>query len=333
VKLGELAAALELPLQGDASYEVYSLAPISRATWSELSFVVSHRFINELESSRAGAVIVPKSLVDKVDRNMLVSDNPYASYARASWLLHPDTSFKAGIHPTAIVDPTASVSDSATIGAQSYIGPKARVADGAVVGEQCVIGAKAEVGANTRLFARVTINHACVLGRDCRVQSGAVIGSEGFGFAFDQGWEPIHQVGRVVIGNCVHIGANTTIDRGALDDTLIADGVILDNQIQIAHNVQIGENTAIAGCVGIAGSTRIGANCQIGGASNIVGHLHITDGVTLSATSFVSQSISSPGRYSSGMPLQTSTDWKRSFVVLSKLNDIYKRIQRLEKKS
>ncbi len=333
MKLGELAAALDLPLHGDASYEVYSLAPISRATWSELSFVVSPRFINELDASRAGAIIVPQNLVDKVERNVLVSDNPYASYAKASWLLHPETSFTAGIHPTAVIDPKASVSASATVGAQTYIGPKAKVGNGAVIGEHCVIGAKAEVGANTRLFARVTINHDCVLGLDCRVQSGAVIGSEGFGFAFDQGWEPIHQVGRVVIGNSVHIGANTTIDRGALDDTIIHDGVILDNQIQIAHNVQIGENTAIAGCVGIAGSTHIGANCQIGGACNIVGHLQIADGVTLSATSFVSQSINSPGRYSSGMPLQNSRDWKRSFVVLSKLNELYKRVQRLEKKS
>ena len=333
MKLGELAAALELPLHGDASYEVYSLAPISRATWSELSFVVSPRFQSELESSRAGAIIVPPTLADNIERNVLVSDNPYASYAKASWLLHPDSEFSPGIHPTATVDPSALVSDSATIGAQSYIGPNAKVADGAVVGEQCVIGAKVELGANTRLFARVTINDACVLGRDCRVQSGAVIGSEGFGFAFDHGWEPIHQVGRVVIGNAVHVGANTTIDRGALDDTIIGDGVILDNQIQIAHNVQIGENTAVAGCVGIAGSTRIGANCQIGGACNIVGHLQIVDGVTLSATSFVSQSITKPGRYSSGMPLQQSRDWKRSFVVLSRLNDLYKRVQRLEKKS
>ena len=333
MKLGELAAALELPLQGDASYEVYSLAPISRATWSELSFVVSPRFKNELEASRAGAIIVPQTLADQVERNVLVSENPYASYAKASWLLHPDTAFSAGIHPTAFVDPTALVSDSATIGAQSYVGPKAKIADGAVIGEQCVIGAQVELGANTRLFARVTVNDACVLGSHCRVQSGAVIGSEGFGFAFDGGWEPIHQVGRVVVGNAVHIGANTTIDRGALDDTLIANGVILDNQIQIAHNVQIGENTAIAGCVGIAGSTHIGANCQIGGACNIVGHLQIVDGVTLSATSFVSQSITKPGRYSSGMPLQHSKDWKRSFVVLSRLNELYKRIQRLEKKS
>lgn len=333
MKLGQLAAALELPLQGDASYEVYSLAPISRATWSELSFVVSHRFINELESSRAGAIIVPPSLADKLKRNVLVSENPYASYAKASWLLHPDQSFSAGIHPSAIIDPSAVISDSATIGAQAYVGPKAAVSDGAIIGEQCVVGAKVVVGSNTRLFARVTINDACVLGSDCRVQSGAVIGSEGFGYAYDNGWEPIHQVGRVVIGNSVHIGANTTIDRGALDDTVIADGVILDNQIQIAHNVQIGENTAIAGCVGIAGSTRIGANCQIGGACNIVGHLQIVDGVTLSATSFVSQSITKPGRYSSGMPLQYSREWKRSFVVLSRLNDIYKRIQRLEKKS
>ncbi|MCL4154652.1 UNVERIFIED_CONTAM: hypothetical protein GTU68_016807, partial [Idotea baltica] len=298
---------------GDPAFEVQQLAPIATATSADLSFVVSARYKDQLAASRAGAVILPESIAKHAPGNFLVSANPYASYARASWLLTPESRPKAGVHELASVDPSAVISPTASIG------------------QHCVISADVSIGAHTRLFPRVTVYHDCVIGDDCRVQSGAVLGAEGFGFAFDQTWQPIHQTGRVVIGNKVHVGANTTIDRGAIDDTVICDGVILDNQIQIAHNVQIGENTAIAGCVGIAGSTRIGANCQIGGASNIVGHINIVDGVVLNATSFVSQSIDKPGRYSSGMPLQTSGDWKRTFVILSKLNDLLKRVRQLER--
>jgi len=311
VNLADLANALKLELHGDATHEVTRMAPIASASADELTFVVSARYTEQLIDSCAGAIIVPAALAEYVSGNYLISDNPYASYAQASWLLTPETKPAAGIASTACIEPTAKVSDSASIGEYCVIGAHARVADGAVVGAKCVIGENVNVGAHTRLFPCVTVYENCHIGEHGRIQSGAVIGAEGFGFAYDNGWRAIHQTGRVVIGNKVHIGANTTIDRGAIEDTMIADGVLLDNQIQIAHNVRIGENTAIAGCVGIAGSTRIGANCQIGGACNIIGHLEIVDNVVLNATSYVTQSIKKPGRYGSGMPLQTNGEWKQ----------------------
>ncbi len=331
MKLADLADALDLELHGDPEHTIQRLGPIATAQQNELSFVVSPRYREQLAASKAGAVIVPESMAHQASGNYLVSTNPYASYARASWLLEREILPEAGISESASIDPSATISPTASIGAYSVIGANVSIASDAVIGEHCIIGDNVRIGARTRLFPRVSIYHACQLGEDCRVQSGAVIGSEGFGFAFDKGWHAIHQTGFVLIGNKVHIGANTTIDRGAIENTVVADGVILDNQIQIAHNVRIGENTAIAGCVGIAGSTTIGAHCQIGGACNIVGHLTITDNVVLNATSYVSQSIMESGRYGSGMPLQTSAEWKRSFVILSKLNQLLGRVRKLER--
>ena len=332
MKLGELAQALNLELHGDATHRVSKLASIANAASTDLTFVVSARYADALKSSAAGAVIVPATMAELAPGNHLVSADPYASYAQASWLLTPESVPVKGISELAQIDSSASVHATASIGAYCVVGANAVVEADAVVGEHCVLGSGVKIGARSRLFPRVSVYHQCELGESCRVQSGAVIGAEGFGYAFADGWQAIHQTGRVMIGNKVHIGANTTIDRGAIDDTIISDGVILDNQIQIAHNVHIGRNTAIAGCVGIAGSTHIGANCQIGGACNIVGHLHITDGVVLNATSYVSQSIDKPGRYSSGMPLQSSTEWKRTFVILAKLNELLKRVRRLERR-
>lgn len=208
-----------------------------------------------------------------------------------------------------------------------------------VVGERvvleacCILGERVDIASDCRLFARVTLHDGCRLGQACRIQSGAVIGGEGFGYAPGaDGWRAIHQTGGVRLGDRVHVGANTTIDRGAIDDTVIDSGVILDNQIQIAHNVRIGENTAIAGCVGIAGSTVIGKRCQIGGASNIVGHIRIADDVTLNAASLVTQSIDVPGRYGSGAPLQPVKRWRRTYVTLNKLDDLLARVRRLERR-
>ena len=332
MKLGELAQALGLTLTGDASHRVDRLAPISSAAFNHLSFVVGARYRDALENSKAGAVILPAELSDYAPGNFLVSANPYASYARASWLLTKDLSFTAGIHPTAHIDETAQIDASASIGPHCVIEAGVIVGPNAVIGSSCVLGQHCQIGAGSRLFAHSVVYHRCIVGADCRIQSGAIIGAEGFGYAHDNGWQAIHQTGRVVVGDNVHIGANTTIDRGAIDDTVVSSGVILDNQIQIAHNVQIGENTAIAACVGIAGSTSIGANCQIGGACNIIGHLHIADGVVLTPTSYVTQSIHKSGRYSSGMPLQSSTRWKRTFVLLSRLNELAARVARLEKR-
>ncbi len=332
MKLGDLAAALGLPLHGDPSHQVERFAPIGTAKQNELSFVVGKKYVEQLRASKAGAVIVPPQLLEEAPGHCLVSDNPYDSYAAASWLLTPEHKSLPGLDPNAVIASSATVAASATVNANAVIGEGVSLAEEVVVGPNCVIGDNVVIGKGSRLFANVSIYHGCQIGEDCRIQSGAVIGAEGFGYSRNaQGWRAIHQTGIVEIGDRVHIGANTTIDRGAIEATVIGDGVILDNQIQIAHNVSIGQNTAIAGCVGIAGSTTIGENCQIGGACNIVGHLSITDNVTISAASLVTRSIHEPGRYSSGMPLQTSSSWRRTFVSLGKLDELMKRVRRLER--
>ncbi len=330
--LKELAASLSLEAQGDLSQEITALAPIERAVGTELAFVVGAKFVDALKASKAGAVILPEAMACHAPGNYLISDDPYASYAQASWILKPAPKETIGVHPSATVDSSAIIADSASIGPGVVIGANTEIHDHCVIGAQSVIGRDVSIGTNTQLFPRVTLCNNVRMGSRCRVQSGAVIGSEGFGYAWTkQGWSQIQQTGGVRIGDRVHVGANTTIDCGAIDATTIADGVILDNQIQIAHNVQIGENTAIAGCVGIAGSTRIGAYCQIGGACNIVGHLRIVDKVVINAASLVSRSILKPGRYGSGTPLQPERLWRRSFVNLGKLDDLFKRLRRLER--
>lgn len=334
MKLEQLGDALSLPVHGNKDHSVLRLAPIERAGPDELAFVVSARYASTLESSGAGAVILPESMLSLAPNNALVSKNPYASYALASWILHPEVSDDAGIHPSAIVHADAQVSPGASVGAFTTIGPGACIGDAAVIGAHCSIGRGVTVGQRSRLFSRVVLYEGVVIGEDCRIQSGAVIGSEGFGYAWaSDAWQAIHQVGGVRIGARVHIGANTTIDCGALEPTVIEDGVILDNQIQIAHNVHIGSNTAVAGCVGIAGSTRIGSHCQIGGACNIVGHLQIADEVIINAASLVTRSIKHKGRYGSGTPLLEQRAWRRGFVSLSKLDELFNRVRKLENQS
>lgn len=332
MKLQELATALEVELQGDPQVELKALAAIDRATAADLSFVVSGRYAAALRQSKAGAVIVPRSLKALAPGNALISDNPYASYARASWLLTPESEPAPGVHASAIVDPSARIATSASIGPNVVIGADTLIGDSVRIEANCHVGDACIIEAGCRLFPGVVLYQRVHLGSDCRLQSGAVIGSEGFGYARTaEGWQAIQQTGGVQIGERVHVGANTTIDCGAIDPTVIADGVILDNQIQIAHNVHIGQNTAIAGCTGIAGSTQIGRDCQIGGACNIVGHIRIADEVIINAASLVSRSIDSPGRYGSGMPLQPEQAWRRSFVTLGKIDQLMRRVRRLER--
>ena len=320
-------------MHGNPEHVVSHLAPIESAGVSDLSFVVGLKYATALKNSQAGAVIIPADMLDEAPGNLLVSANPYASYAKASWLLQAPRVPPAGIHSTALVHPEAQVAPTASIGPFCVIGPGVILEDSVVVGSHCTVGANSTIGQGSQLFSGVRIYHEVTLGKQCRVQSGAVLGSEGFGYAWaDDSWSQIQQTGGVLIGDAVHIGANTTIDCGAIEPTVIEDGVILDNQIQIAHNVHIGRNTAIAGCVGIAGSTRIGNHCQIGGACNIVGHLVICDQVTINAASLVTRSISEQGRYGSGMPLQKEKTWRRSYVNLGKLENLFRRVRQLERR-
>lgn len=333
MRLDQLSEKLGVVVHGNDQHVVSHLAPIESAGPDDLAFVVGKRYSSHLKNSQAGAVILPQTMLDDAPGNALISDNPYASYAQASWLLSPPPIPQPGIHSTAEVHPDAQVAQSASIDAFVVIGSGSVIGEHAVISAHCNIGRNTTIGAGTRLFPRVTVHDKTILGKQCRVQSGAVIGAEGFGYAWaDQHWRQIQQTGGVRIGNHVHIGANTTIDCGAIEPTVIEEGVILDNQIQIAHNVHIGRHTAIAGCVGIAGSTRIGAYCQIGGACNIVGHIKICDQVIINAASLVTRSISEKGRYGSGMPLQQQQVWRRTFVNLGRLDSLFRRVARLEQK-
>lgn len=319
-------------MHGNPEHVVSNLAPIESAGVSDLAFVVGRQYLSALKNSKAGAVIIPEDMLDEASGNLLVSANPYASYAKASWLLQRPRVAPAGIHSTALVHPDAQVAQTASVGPFCVIGPGVILQDYVVLGSHCTVGANSVLGKGSQLFSGVRIYHNVKLGKQCRVQSGAVLGSEGFGYAWaNDSWSQIQQTGGVRIGDAVHIGANTTIDCGAIEPTVIEDGAILDNQIQIAHNVHIGRNTAIAGCVGIAGSTRIGSHCQIGGACNIVGHLVICDQVIINAASLVTRSINERGRYGSGMPLQKEKTWRRSYVNLGKLEKLFKRVRQLER--
>lgn len=327
--LRQLADSLGLTLRGNGDLEIDALAPVSSAGPSHLTFVVGRRYLKALCTTSAGAVIVPAELADDAPCSSLISDNPYLSYARASQLLYPEPLEKPGVAASALVAKTASLGDGVTIAANAVVEEGVTIGAGTFIGVGVHVGRNSSIGGHCVIKSHVTIAHDCVLGDRCRLQPGAVIGSDGFGYAPDKsGWVAIRQVGRVVIGDDVEIGANTTIDRGALADTVIEDGVILDNQIQIGHNVRLGKMTAIAACVGIAGSTTVGERCTIGGKSAIVGHLSIADNVHLTATSFVVRSITEPGSYSSGMPLQKTSLWRRTYSRLGRLEELARAIKK-----
>jgi UDP-3-O-[3-hydroxymyristoyl] glucosamine N-acyltransferase len=304
-------------LHGEPSQVIEGLAPLEFANPSELSFLSHPKFRNQLTTSKAGCVIVGRDAEQaaRARGTCIVVDQPYLYYARLTQLWKREHPGQSGprIHPSAVVDPGAHVDPDATIGALS------------------VIERGAHIGAGTVIRSRVTIGENCHIGERCIIHSGAVIGADGFGFAPDQGrWEKIEQLGAVRIGNDVEIGANTCIDRGALADTVIEDGVKLDNLIQIGHNVRIGKNTAMAGCVGVAGSANIGANCTIGGSAGILGHLTLADGVHVSSFSLVTRSIHKPGQYTGVFPIDDNANWEKNAATLKQLHRLRERLKALE---
>ncbi|TVQ35028.1 MAG: UDP-3-O-(3-hydroxymyristoyl)glucosamine N-acyltransferase [Wenzhouxiangella sp.] len=329
--LGELARDLDLTLHGPGDYRVSGLATLAQAGPTDLSFLANPAYARQLGETRAGAVILAEGDRARCQGHCLVSRNPYADWARIAERLHPPPHQPAGIHASAVLAPDAEVAASASIGAHVSIGAGCLVGERAVIGPGCVIEPGARIGADARLVARVFIGRDCSLGERVIVHPGVVIGADGFGLAFDQGhWLKVPQVGTVRIGNDCEIGANSTIDRGAIEDTVLDEDVRLDNQVQIAHNVQIGAHTAIAGCVGIAGSTRIGRYCMIAGASGIAGHLDICDKVVITAMSTVLESIDQPGQYGSGIPTRPQRRWQRLLVRLGQLDDWARRLRRVE---
>ncbi|HDJ86470.1 MAG TPA: UDP-3-O-(3-hydroxymyristoyl)glucosamine N-acyltransferase [Chromatiales bacterium] len=329
--LGDLAARVGGDLRGDASCLIEGVAPLEDARPGTISFLANPRYRRHLADTGASAVILSESDLPGCPCAAIVSDHPYLTYARVAGLFAPTPPVRRGIHPTAFVSPASRVDESA------WVGPHCTVAAGAVVGSDvqlgpgCVVGEGVEIGPQCCFEARVVLCRGTVVGRRARVHPGAVLGSDGFGIAEDAGrWVKVPQLGRVRIGDDVEIGANTTIDRGALEDTVLEDGVKLDNQVQIAHNVYIGAHTAIAGCVGISGSVRIGRRCRIGGGVGIAGHLEIVGDVVITGMSLVTKSITRAGVYSSGIPAEPAVRWRRNHARLRRLEDLARRVRELE---
>lgn len=330
--LGELAALLDVELRGDASLQVDGLATLRTASLGKVSFLSNPRYANQLASTQASAVILDAAFVDSCATAQLISTSPYVTYAKASQLFAPPLALTSGIHPSAYVDPSAVIDDDVSIGAFVTIAAGVHIAKGCVIAAGCHIGARSRLGQDCRLFANVSVYHDVIIGDRAVLHSSVVIGADGFGFAFD-GVQSIKiaQLGGVLIGADVEIGAATTIDRGALDDTIVGDGVKIDNHVQIAHNCIVGEHSIICGCSAIAGSTTIGRYCTIGGGVGIIGHLTIADKVMISAMSLVTHSIAQAGIYSSGTGLLESKEWKRNIVRFRQLDDMAKRLRELEK--
>ena len=332
VRLRELADHLGAKLVGDGDIVVYRVSSLASAQSGSVSFLSNSHQRSALRGTRASAVIVGSADESLTDLPRLIVGNAYAAYARAALLLHPPPAVVPGVHPSAIVAPTARISATAAVGAFVSIGERTTIGDGASVGTGSVVGDDCNIGSQATLHPRVTLYARTVIGSRSMIHSGAVIGADGFGMAEEGGrWLKIPQIGGVRIGDDVEIGANTTIDRGALDDTVIEDDVKLDNQIQIGHNCRIGAHTAIAGCTGIAGSTAIGRNCRIGGAAMIVGHIEIADNVSISGATCIIQSIAEPGLYTAIFPALPNREWRYAAAAIRRLAGIVDRIRALER--
>ncbi len=325
--LGLIVEALGGTLLGDPAQAVRRLAPLQSASPADIAFLSNPKYAAQLQTTQAGCVIVAKALGDAAAARgaCILADDPYVYFARLTqwWQRAMGVPLQAGIHASAVVHSDAQVDPTATIG------------------PLCVVEQGARIGAHTVLKARVTVGHGCSLGQHCIVHSGVVIGADGFGFALDKGttngnsnasvWVKIAQLGAVRIGDDVEIGANTCIDRGALDDTVIEDGVKLDNLIQIGHNVKVGKHTAMAGCVGIAGSAEIGAHCTLGGGAIVLGHLKLADHVHVSAATTVTRSIAQPGHYTGLFPIDDNASWEKNAASLKQLHKLRERIKAIEK--
>ena len=329
--LREIVARFGGEVRGEDSVIVEQVGTLESAQPCHISFCSNPRYQRLLHRTRAGAVIVGRETADLTALPRIVCDDPYTYFARLSAFLNPPVAVGSGVHATASIDPSVQVDASAWIGPQVAIGPGATVGARTVIHAGCSVGENVIVGADCVLHANVSIYHDCVIGDRVILHSGAVVGADGFGIAWDANcWRKIPQIGRVVIADDVEVGANTTIDRGALDDTIIEEGVKLDNQIQIGHNCRIGAHTAIAGCVGIAGSTRIGRQCKIGGSAMIGGHLEIADNVEISGAAAVAKSILKPGTYTALFPLARHQDWLRNASHIRHLDALAGRIRELE---
>jgi len=332
LSLGELAVRFGCELRGDPDTRVERVATLANADERALAFLANPRYRAQLAESRAAAVVLDKRDAGGCRAALLVCANPYATYARIATLLHPPPPLASGVHPTALIATGARVDPSAEVSAYASIADGVTIGPRAFIGPHCHLAEGVSLAADVRLVARVTLGHGVQIGARSVLQPGVVIGADGFGFAPEKGtWLKVPQVGSVRVGADVEVGANTTIDRGAIEDTVIEDGVKLDNLIMIAHNVRIGAHTAIAACTGISGSTSIGKRCMIGGAVGIGGHLSIADDVVITGKSSVSHSITSAGVYSSTLPTEEVHTWRRLVARFKRSGVLEQRVRRLER--
>ncbi|TYK65664.1 UDP-3-O-(3-hydroxymyristoyl)glucosamine N-acyltransferase [Colwellia echini] len=334
----KLDADLIIPSHLDASSaqscHISSLATLAKASAGQVAFLANSKYQQQLSSTQATAVIISPDMVEFCPVIALVMNNPYMGYAILASLLDTTPKVANGIHPSAVIAEDVTFGDNVSIGANAVIETGVKLSDNVSVGAGCFIGKNAIIGESTTLWANISIYHNVEIGHHCLIQANTVIGSDGFGYAPVKGqykWHKIPQLGSVIIGNHVEIGASTTIDRGALDNTEIHDGVILDNQIQIAHNVVVGENTAIAGCTVVAGSTVIGKNCTIAGLVGINGHINIADNCVFTGMSMVTKNITDAGVYSSGMPVVSNKEWNKNNARVKRLESLINRVKELEK--
>jgi len=333
VTLGQLAEITQGRVIGDESVEITTVAPMDRATVGQITFLSNPKYTKKLELCQASAIMVKEAQQSLCPSNVLVVDDPYVAFAKVSQALDITPRPAMGLADSAVISFDATIGKNVSIGANAVIESGVVLEDEAIIGAGCFIGKNAKIGQNTKLWANVTVYHDVQIGDNCLIQSGTVIGSDGFGYANEKGeWIKIPQLGSVVVGNRVEIGACTCIDRGALDDTVIEDNVILDNLLQIAHNVHIGYGSAIAGGTVIAGSTTVGKYCIMGGACVINGHIDIADGVTITGMGMVMRSIKEKGMYSSGIPLQSNKEWRKTAARVHRIDDMNKRLRTVEKR-
>lgn len=333
IRLTNLAEQLDAQLHGDGDALITGIASIGNAQAGHITFLANSRFRNHLSSCQASAIVLSEDNLPFCTKTALVVKNPYLAYARMAQLMDTTPQPAQDIDVSAVISENVILGKRVSVGANTVIESGVVLADEVMIGAGSFIGKNTKIGAGTRLWANVTVYHEIEIGTHCLIQSGAVIGSDGFGYVNDCGtWIKIPQLGRVIIGDRVEIGACTTIDRGALDDTRIGNGVIIDNQCQIAHNVVIGDNTAIAGGVIMAGSLTIGRYCMIGGASVINGHIEICDKTTVTGMGMVMKPITEPGIYSSGVPLQPNKVWRKTAALVMNISDMSKRMKAIERK-
>lgn len=331
--LAQLAQKLGAEVHGNGELEIRKVATLEKAGEGEITFLSNKKYRHFLEQTKAAAVLITEAELPYCPTNALVLKDPYVGFARVAQLLDTTPQPAEDIHPSAVIAADVQLGERVSIGANAVIESGVVLGNDVRIGPGCFVGKHSRLGDRSRLWANVTLYHNVSMGTDCLVQSGTVIGADGFGYANERGeWIKIPQLGGVTIGNRVEIGACTTIDRGALEDTRIADNVIIDNQCQIAHNVEIGYGTAVAGSTVMAGSLKVGKYCIIGGASVFNGHMEICDQATITGMAMVMRPITEPGIYSSGIPLQTNKEWRKTAARVMRIEEMHKRLTKLEKK-